>query len=587
MTGLPKTVLRANGQAIRLGRQLGQGGEGVVLEVAGQSDLAIKLYHPTKIAGRHEKITAMINAGLARSTGFVAFPTEIIFSESGKFAGFAMRKVGGHKPIHDLLSPASRKTEFAGKTFRFLVQSALNVARAIASVHATSCVIGDINSSGILVSDDATVSLIDSDSFQIAESLRTFLCDVGVPEFTPPELQGKKFGHVKRTPNHDAFGLAVLVFRLLFMGRHPFSGRFEGTELMPLERSISEFRFAYSSRTAITKTKPPPNVPTLNDIPVRMAAAFEIAFGREGTVNRPIAVEWVRILEQAKTEMTSCLVNAAHHYFKNAPSCPWCKMERAMPTFTAFAPSVTSIVGGGTTDLNKLIDAIEQVVDPGSAPIINQILNIGSLSPSPKASVARNARLQRFALSAVGAIGGIVFFQFSSAFPVVGLALICCCLFYAFTEPKELGELRVSHRLAQLNWQSAQESWTRQPGNQEFLARKSEARGFISTLQGIPNLERQRMQELEAQKRESQLFKHLEKQKLSRARIRGIGNGRRAMLASFGIETAADIQQSAILQIPGFGNSLASDLLAWRRSHERKFIFNANEPLNPADVQVV
>jgi hypothetical protein len=59
------------------------------------------------------------------------------------------------------------------------------------------------------------------------------------------------------------------------------------------------------------------------------------------------------------------------------------------------------------------------------------------------------------------------------------------------------------------------------------------------------------------------------------------------MLASFGIETAADIQQSAILQIPGFGNSLASDLLAWRRSHVQKFIFNANEPLNPADVQAV
>ena len=93
----------------------------------------------------------------------------------------------------------------------------MNVARSIASVHATGCVIGDINSQGVLVSDAATVSLIDSDSFQVAEALRTFLCEVGVPEFTPPELQGKNFDHVKRTSNHDAFGLAVLIFQLLFM----------------------------------------------------------------------------------------------------------------------------------------------------------------------------------------------------------------------------------------------------------------------------------------------------------------------------------------------------------------------------------
>src|SRR5713101_2752521 len=74
-------------------------------------------YRPVQISGagsidgRREKITAMINAGLAHSSGFVAFPTEIVFSETGKFVGFAMRKVGGHKPIHQLLSPASRKTE--------------------------------------------------------------------------------------------------------------------------------------------------------------------------------------------------------------------------------------------------------------------------------------------------------------------------------------------------------------------------------------------------------------------------------------------------------------------------------------------
>jgi DNA-binding helix-hairpin-helix protein with protein kinase domain len=111
MTGLPRIVVRANGQPIRLGRQLGQGGEGVVVEVAGQSDLAIKLYHPNKIASQHEKLTAMINAGLSHLSGFVAFPTEIIFSETGQFVGFAMRKVGEHtRPELPSLKPSRRQT---------------------------------------------------------------------------------------------------------------------------------------------------------------------------------------------------------------------------------------------------------------------------------------------------------------------------------------------------------------------------------------------------------------------------------------------------------------------------------------------
>ena len=43
---------------------------------------------------------------------------------------------------------------------------------------------------------------------------------------------------------HDAFGLAVLIFQILFMGRHPYSGHFLGSGEMPIERAIREHRFA-------------------------------------------------------------------------------------------------------------------------------------------------------------------------------------------------------------------------------------------------------------------------------------------------------------------------------------------------------
>ena len=78
-----------------------------------------------------------------------------------------------------------------------------------------------------------------------------------------PELQGGRLDRTDRTANHDAFGLAVMAFQLLFMGRHPFVGGFLGGSDMPMERAIEEFRFAYSSDRNRTRMEAPPHVPSL------------------------------------------------------------------------------------------------------------------------------------------------------------------------------------------------------------------------------------------------------------------------------------------------------------------------------------
>ena len=166
-----------------------------------------------------------------------------------------------------------------------MLRTALNIACGLASVHATGCVVGDINHSGILISNNALATLIDCDSFQIQVGGKAFLCKVGVPDFTPPELQGKRLDQFIRTPNHDAFGLAIVLFNLLFMGRHPFAGRFLGRGDIPLEMAIAQYRFAYSARNE-TQTEPPPNVPLLSDVPQAVAHALkyigQIGVSREG-----------------------------------------------------------------------------------------------------------------------------------------------------------------------------------------------------------------------------------------------------------------------------------------------------------------
>ncbi len=222
---------------------------------------------------------------------------------SGAFRGFTMRAVAEHQPIHFLTAPKTRKVHFPTADYRFLVRVAANTARAIAEVHAMGCTVGDINHSGILVSSKATVSLIDADSFQLDANGRLYPCLVGVPDYTPPELQGSSLAGVRRTIEHDHFGLAVTIFQLLFMGRHPYAGETSDATLS-LEALIARNQFAFS-RQRVTGSRPPKGVLTLDAFSDDMAAAFERAF-RLSSADRPTAANWIGHLEKLERELSRC-----------------------------------------------------------------------------------------------------------------------------------------------------------------------------------------------------------------------------------------------------------------------------------------
>jgi DNA-binding helix-hairpin-helix protein with protein kinase domain len=103
----------------------------------------------------------------------------------------------------------------------------------------------------------------------------------------------------------------------------------------------------------------------------------------------------------------------------------------------------------------------------------------------------------------------------------------------------------------------------------------------------IPERERHRLQELNNKKREAQLLRYLERFRIADAKIRKIGPGRKMTLASFGIESAADVQRHRIEAIQGFRSTHASASLAWRQLHAHRFVYRANGPLDPRDVQLI
>lgn len=588
------TYRTSTGRVVHLGAILGRGGEGIVKAVQGDPGLAAKIYH-TKIAGeRRDKVLAMVDAGWHGSAGFVAYPIEALYdTRSGNFAGFTMRKVGGHKAVHQLYSPTGRKTAFPTATYPLLIRAVSNVARAMASVHATGCVVGDVNHSGVLVAPDATVILIDSDSFQVKYRGHQYPCKVGVAEFTPPELQGQRLDQVVRTANHDAFGLAVLVFYTLFMGRHPFAGRFKGSGDMPMDLAIREFRFAYSARSAATEMDPPPHVPTLKDMPLAISDALERAFGPSGVMpaSRPTAEDWVQMLDGAEAELSRCGQNSAHHYFRTGPDCPWCRMEKAYPGFSAFVPTMPPTLGtaGGTVNLGQLIAAMRGIRDPGVAPDLSSLMpqNL-PLPASQSVRDARQARMARWLFGGAGAClglallvgvgGGATFFGW--------VALIGGATF-ALSAPPAVSNLQSSEQRARTAWKDLEERFRRTAGNENFVRVRRDGEALIQLLQTLPGEEARRLAELDAKRRDNQMRRHLERFAIDRVKIKGIGNARKLTLKSFGIESAADVVLHRIEGIHGFGPAIAQALLGWRRTVEAKFVFDPRQPIDPRDIATV
>ena len=112
------------------------------------------------------------------------------------------------------------------------------------AIHAAGHVVGDVNQGNVLVSSRA----------RPAHRLRLVPDRRGARLFTL--RRGRAALHAARAagaevPRAGADAAARplrsgrLVFHLLFMGRHPFAGRYPGQGEMPLERAINEFRFAY------------------------------------------------------------------------------------------------------------------------------------------------------------------------------------------------------------------------------------------------------------------------------------------------------------------------------------------------------
>lgn len=312
---------------IRLGERIGAGGEGAVHAVVERPDQVAKIYVKPLPKEQVSKLEAMIGAGDESLRTVAAWPTRLLYSGT-RPVGFTMPRLRAQHALHELFGPRTRQERFPNAHWRFLIHTSSNLARGFSVLHERGIVVGDVNSNNVVVGRDSTARFIDCDSFQFRVGEALYPCNVGVPDYQPPELQHADLSRVVRLPEHDLFGLAVIIFQLLFVGKHPFAGVLPpgvvGTGA--IGANVAARRFFYHREASQRGLRPPPGSPTLAAVTPEMARLFTQAF-LGAPERRPAADTWVGALADLERRTITCAKNPVHRHVRDA-GCPWCELER-------------------------------------------------------------------------------------------------------------------------------------------------------------------------------------------------------------------------------------------------------------------
>jgi serine/threonine protein kinase len=336
-------VYDSDSKRISLGQGIGRGGEAIVFTVNGRPGSLAKIYEGQIRSGYARKLAWMRDhppddPTLPQGHASLAWPRDLLFDKRGEVRGYLMPYIREGVVLLDVFNPKRRTQVLPEFDRRYLHRAARNLAAALGALHARGYVVGDINESNILVTPSALVTLIDTDSFQVRESNRgltkTYFCPVAKLEYTPPELQGRSLQRIFRKPDHDAFGLGVLIYQLLMEGNHPFRAQWlrEG-EPPPLEERIRRGWFPYQNSRRMP-VAPPPYVPELGDLHPALVGLVQRCFvgGHRQPQRRPTPEMWVQAIIEAEENLVLC--SDGHYYSNHLKNCPYCEskaQETQMP----------------------------------------------------------------------------------------------------------------------------------------------------------------------------------------------------------------------------------------------------------------
>ncbi|MCL2460508.1 MAG: protein kinase, partial [Euryarchaeota archaeon] len=283
-----RTAYLKNGGNLKLFSTGRSGGEGEIYFVKDHATSCAKLFHPHSITPELvEKIEYMVYNPLKSSLlSSIAWPTACLYDKSGsdrRFLGFLMPYIdpSSYEEAHKWYDPQDRKKQKkAPLTLAERLCVIYQLATAIHDLHTLGHAVGDLRETNLLIGLKRVV-IIDCDSFQIKKSGSDsfYPTRVATAEYLPFESQGKDFSKksISRIDS-DQFALAVLIFKILMDGVHPYQSQGRLVSHAPSTADkIKRGYFAFDEK--LHGLYPPPYAPDYHThVPKAFARCFTQTF---------------------------------------------------------------------------------------------------------------------------------------------------------------------------------------------------------------------------------------------------------------------------------------------------------------------
>lgn len=304
-------------------KPLGKGGQACVYRIVFPVSLescCVKIYHKGCSNELVERLQYMINhppKQLKTSAFCICWPMGLVYDKNKTVVGFYMPTAFPHSRDLYILSYYAKGKKIAdrfrkdvdwfGKYERSTSEGIMNrlkmianISQAFHQIHKSGNYVAlDIKPMNILATSTGRISIVDTDSFQIAEIDKIlFPGAAATPEYCAPEFDEQFMQKRPFTVSNDLFSLSVMYYQII-MGLHPFTGvkllppydTEEYSELKPvIHRSL--FIYGYNKRY-VEKLTPNPHA-FFERMPRTLQMMFVRAF--DAPNYRPTMEEWCKEL---------------------------------------------------------------------------------------------------------------------------------------------------------------------------------------------------------------------------------------------------------------------------------------------------
>lgn len=321
-------------EKIRLGALINKGGAaGKIYLNADNPQLVAKIFHNRKkSATNRKKLESMLlnrpNFPPVEKDGVkyvqIAWPEALLEDEDGFCVGYLMPfiKMEDAVSLDHLMQKAIRKKLKLPEKYAYRIFAAYNVASMVAALHKCGHYIVDMKPSNVTVyKSTMLVAMVDCDGFSIKGEYGRFPAEFVSEEYIYPE--GMELGCDEMGEEQDKFALAVIIFKLLNEGIHPFSGVPRKKDTMTtIQNRIEQYHYAYGLWPDSYQAPHPYSIHEYFD--KKTLELFERAFAKGQ--ERPSAHEWQEHLWNLLHNLRQCKKNPNHVYF-TTKGCGLCMVE--------------------------------------------------------------------------------------------------------------------------------------------------------------------------------------------------------------------------------------------------------------------